>query len=455
MKRLFIILIALLFSFVVISCDSSDDKTDDADVELDEDVEEDEVNDVDEEDVCNPNPCGENQVCIEDEDEDDGYKCDCAEGYVWDEDGEACIEDPSGPTCTLENAWMLPDDDWGTYSYMRMIGTLVDYVEGAQIEDATIVSGRVKLEDGPSYEFNDGFFIAQAGTAMSIGFQQNVIGAVDRVNGFATIDYLDFTTRFQKGLIPEMIQEGVNEVAMGGLATFSRQYVDLYFDPSTFLTEEVVYRKVCWVAVPEYGETEIFGMPYDELPIGGIYGCFDNDQTGADGETLRMMFRNKMTADRAEILEIINARADGTVAELGDPDFMPICECHDEEGVLVDCSVYDGPGGAEDGICRPNPCNDVDNSDGECIPQKVYFDDEDEDEGYYFSGYVCGCEEEYEWDGDAEECVEVVVDPCEDVTCGTNEECVADDGEDDGYKCVCVDGYEWDEDTEECVLEEL
>jgi len=106
MKRLLIIFLALLFSFVVISCDSDSGNDDKEDVDIEADDDEGIV------DPCDPNPCGDNEVCIEDEDEEDGYVCECAEGYEWDDDEEACVEIPQ---CKIDRDILNPVDGYDSY----------------------------------------------------------------------------------------------------------------------------------------------------------------------------------------------------------------------------------------------------------------------------------------------------------------------------------------------------
>ena len=78
--------------------------------------------------------------------------------------------------------------------------------------------------------------------------------------------------------------------------------------------------------------------------------------------------------------------------------------------------------------CAFDPCQGIANSDGQCSADQ---------EG----GYVCGCDENYAWNGF--ECAETVCitdNPCVGIQ-NSNGSC---SGTLEGYSCGCVDGYFWD-----------
>ncbi|MGI6395558.1 MAG: hypothetical protein ACOX2F_12680 [bacterium] len=263
--------------------------------------------------------------------------------------------------CTLDKNWMTPDREWAEWSYLRMIGLVTTY-NGNDYEAADFIEGNVKV-GGITKDLRDGAFQ---------NFQNNIIIAdalsydatnIDLASGTATIDMYDAMWQFSRELIPVLKEEKKNEKDFAAFVWFRHSFIDVDVDFGTgFITEQRM-RKNCWVGLAATEERKEFGEIYD-IPVGGIFGCFDNNVNGSVGETLKMMFRNKMTGDRNDILSFINTQEDESVLEYGDKGFQFECQCYPEVGLneydgnAISCWEYDGPGGPEcpleaeeDGLC--------------------------------------------------------------------------------------------------------
>ncbi|HQB11333.1 MAG TPA: hypothetical protein PLW37_15830, partial [bacterium] len=149
-------------------------------------------------------------------------------------------------------------------------------------------------------------------------------------------------------------EDEINEVDFAAFVWFRHSFIDVTIQGSSVTSQRT--RKNCWLAIAATEKVEEEGDTYD-VPVGGIYGCFDDNVDGSVGETLKMMFKNQMTDDRDDILTFINTGDDGSVLQYGDEEFQFECQCYNEDGASdyddneVPCWEYDGPGGAED--CPP------------------------------------------------------------------------------------------------------
>ncbi len=91
----------------------------------------------------------------------------------------------------------------------------------------------------------------------------------------------------------------------------------------------------------------------------------------------------------------------------------------------------------EPGICNPNPCKNIANSDGICTAHQ--------------NDFSCGCNKHYFWDG--EECMEwCALGYCkEEYMEGSTGKCYYDDTQDESpYLCECKEHYLWDNAYQYC-----
>jgi hypothetical protein len=266
------------------------------------------------------------------------------------------------------NDWYVPDPDWEAWSYLRMSGEIAD-PEGEHVE-AIFAEGKAKITKGIT-NLDKGSFLSQDGVFLSANAVNYEFLNLDEENGTATVNYHDANWNFLKQLIPVLNEEQIYEVDFGAFMTFRNSMIDVTFDTNGAVADQKV-RKNCWLAISATEEIEEEGEIYD-IPVGGIYGCFDCASTGEVGETLKMMFRNELTDKREDLLKWINTQQDESVLEYGDDGFQFECVCYEENGIdEVPCWQYDGPGGAEE--CPPEV------PEGECYPESSDEDTIDDDE---------------------------------------------------------------------------
>jgi len=245
------------------------------------------------------------------------------------------------------NDWHAPDPDWKSWSYLRMIGEIAD-PEGEYVA-AVFAEGKVKITKGVT-DLDKGSFLSQDKLILAANACDYKFLNLDEENGTATVNYYDANWNFSKQLIPVLIEEGFNEVDFGAFMTFRNSMIDVNFNTDGAVTDQRI-RKNCWLAISATEEIEEAGEIYN-IPVGGIYGCFDCASTGEVGETLKMMFRNELTDKREDLLKWINTNQSGSILEYGDEGFQFECVCYEENGIdEVPCWQYDGPGGAEE--CPP------------------------------------------------------------------------------------------------------
>ncbi len=182
---------------------------------------------------------------------------------------------------------------------------------------------------------------------------------VNQSAGTATVDYWDAMYQFNPALIPALKEAGVREAGFGSTVFFRHTFIDVTFDTSGKLTAQYV-RKNCFIGLSKTEEVEEEGEVYD-VPIGDMYGCFDENVDGSVGEELKMMFKNEFTEDEAAMLEFFNTQQDGSVLQYGQDGYTHLCTCYEADGTTeVNCwNEYDGPGGAEE-------CPAVVEAAGEC-----------------------------------------------------------------------------------------
>jgi len=254
---------------------------------------------------------------------------------------------PDEDVCGLPQDWLAPASEWEAWGYLRMSGEIGDY-NGDYVE-ATFTEGKMKIASGTT-DLGLGSFMNYQGTTLladAVAYE-----FISQTASLATVDYYDAMWQFSSQLVPLFKEDGAREADFAAFVWFRNSFIDLVIQNQQ-ITEQRT-RKSCWLALAATEEVEEEGETYD-VPVGGIYGCFDDNVDGSVGETLKMMFRNKMTDNRDDILTFINTLEDNTVLEYGDEGFRFECECYNENGATatvgeneVPCWQYDGPGGAEE-----------------------------------------------------------------------------------------------------------
>lgn len=306
MKRFFIFLTMMVFALIIISCDKEKKPaTDDSDED----------------------------ILVMDED-------------TVETDDDAVVPDDA-EDCTLNQDWLSPESDWAAWGYLRMSGEVGDY-EGDYVE-ATFTEGKMKIASGTT-DLKYGAFSSYQGTIILADAANYEF--MNQTATSATVDYYDAMWQFNPQLIPLFKEDGVNEADFAAFVWFRHSFIDLTISGQSITGQKT--RKSCWLALAATEELEEEGETYD-IPVGGIYGCFGENVDGSVGETMKMMFRNKMTDNRDDILTFINTLEDETVLKYGDEGFKFECECFNENGAtetpgenVVPCWHYDGPGGAEE-----------------------------------------------------------------------------------------------------------
>ena len=311
MKKLVTLLAGILFVFVMVSCGTETTKKDDE-----------AINDEDTTDVTD-------EVEVTDEEKTDEE-----------------VPDETD-VCALNQDWLAPASEWEAWGYLRMSGEIGDY-NGDYVE-ATFTEGKMKIASGTT-DLGLGSFMNYQGTTLladAVAYE-----FISQTASLATVDYYDAMWQFSSQLVPLFKEDGAREADFAAFVWFRNSFIDLVIQNQE-ITEQRT-RKSCWLALAATEEVEEEGETYD-VPVGGIYGCFDDNVDGSVGETLKMMFRNKMTDNRDDILTFINTLEDNTVLEYGDEGFRFECECYNENGATatvgeneVPCWQYDGPGGAEE-----------------------------------------------------------------------------------------------------------
>ena len=371
--------------------------------------------------------------------------------------GDDADTDGTGTCATLDSEWMEPEEGWASWAYLKMMGPIADY--DGDFQAAVFTDGKMKVTSGTT-EFADGGFMNYQSSTLLAMLTTYEFTDVDEVAGTAVVDYWDSIYQFSQQLVPVLKEEKVREAGFGASTFLRHTYIDVTYDTGTGAVTSDQTRKGCFVAISKTEEYIEDGKTYN-IPVGDMYGCFDDNVDGSVGEDLKMMFKNELLDDAASILKDLNTQSDGSVLEYGEEGFMHVCSCFDEEGTEVPCWGYDGPGGAEEcpdyvpedecvvpetdddvipdtdtddveddvvpdddvvDPCDPNPCTSKTNSDGNCTA-----------DGADFS---CGCNTNYTWNATTEECEADPVDPCDPSPCDASEPiCIVDAGETEGYKC--------------------
>ena len=127
-----------------------------------------------------------------------------------------------------------------------------------------------------------------------------------------------------------------------------------------------------------------------------------------------------------------DADADGVFRWEDSDDLDPTAGPPCPEGMVW--SFYEGD--CVDDPCAADPCAGVPGSDGQCFPEGA--------------GFYCGCEEGLIWDWHASGCVDDICDPnpCEGIP-HADGTCYAE--YDEFYFCGCEPDYYWDHENEQCL----
>ena len=289
------------------------------------------------------------------------------------DDTETPDEDSDNPPdCTLDSEWMEPEEGWASWAYLKMMGPIADY--DGDFQAAVFTDGKMKVTSGTT-EFADGGFMNYQSSTLLAMLTTYEFTDVDEVAGTAVVDYWDSIYQFSQQLVPVLKEEKVREAGFGASTFLRHTYIDVTYDTGTGAVTSDQTRKGCFVAISKTEEYIEDGKTYN-IPVGDMYGCFDDNVDGSVGEDLKMMFKNELLDDAASILKDLNTQSDGSVLEYGEEGFMHVCSCFDEEGTEVPCWGYDGPGGAEecpdyvpeDECVVANDNDDVDDTDSDEVP---------------------------------------------------------------------------------------
>ena len=261
-----------------------------------------------------------------------------------DETGYTGDDTDTGDTCTLDSEWMEPEEGWASWAYLKMMGPIADY--DGDFQAAVFTDGKMKVTSGTT-EFADGGFMNYQSSTLLAMLTTYEFTDVDEVAGTAVVDYWDSIYQFSQQLVPVLKEEKVREAGFGASTFLRHTYIDVTYDTGTGAVTSDQTRKGCFVAISKTEEYIEDGKTYN-IPVGDMYGCFDDNVDGSVGEDLKMMFKNELLDDAASILKDLNTQSDGSVLEYGEEGFMHVCSCFDEEGTEVPCWGYDGPGGAEE-----------------------------------------------------------------------------------------------------------
>jgi hypothetical protein len=296
--------------------------------------------------------CGDKTQVNENESVSDESETEDINGIINDDpDGfsdQDVVENDNPDDCdpVIPSDWIAPDPEWESWGYLRMTGEIAD-PEGEYV-GAVYTEGRIKTTEG-AHELTTGSFLNSSGLVISAEASSFKFVNMNESEKTATVDYYNGSWQFNKMIIP-LAQKGESVVDFGAFVIFTNSMVDVKFDSEGAINDQRM-RKKCLLAVSTIEDYEQDGEIF-EMPVGGIYGCFEGAADGSVGETLKMMFRNELTDKREDLLKWINTQEDGSVLEYGDEGFQFECVCYEENGIdEVPCWQYDGPGGAEE--CPP------------------------------------------------------------------------------------------------------
>ena len=236
----------------------------------------------------------------------------------------------TGEGCEFDTLWMLPEEDWKSWAFAQAVGKVGDdqmfccsfqYSVG-DMQNSSTKSGNTRIIDA-----GDNVDLSLSKMQWPVGDAYPIIALED----------VFLRLSFDKGLIPYMKSEKLSETGYGPDVEIYQKFFKAYeaADHGDF---EILYKTIdiCCVGIAKLESSQ---------PVGSMYGCFENNVDGSDGEYLKMMFRMEIETDRDKILDHINTRIDGTKAVKGDEDFKEYCKCsYSTDEKSFTCNYYDGIG---------------------------------------------------------------------------------------------------------------
>ncbi len=343
----------LIFTLFLISCNSNSPKTD-ADISsvdkesfADHDREEQDVAPESENDFDVSNSFdSDNEVpdiqFDEDNEDNESYVQDIDEssdmGSIFsdeypDEDYAIVIESncEMSDDCAFDNLWILPEENWESWAYLKVVGEI-----GETIESACGESG-YKVKNLKDPKTKDHIYITKlTGDSVNVSStNENTLDAYYYDGGhpkssgwYFMYRFITLNLSFSADLIPNMKESGARETDFGPLVSLKQSFRREW---RGFGGTEVLFSKSCTIGISKFN---------NDLPAGNMYGCFANNIDGSEGEYLKMMFRMEIEDDKDKIIEYTNTRSDGSVAVPGDDDFNPYCFCSYDYDLI--CYQYDG-----------------------------------------------------------------------------------------------------------------
>ncbi|HSW60969.1 MAG TPA: hypothetical protein VLJ60_09230 [bacterium] len=233
--------------------------------------------------------------------------------------------------CAFDNSWILPEENWESWAYLKVVGEI-----GETIESACGESGyKVKNLKDPK-EKDQIYITKKTGDSVNVSSTNKTTLEASYYDGGHPKSsvwyflYMSITLNlsFSTDLIPNMKESGARETDFGPLVSLKQNFRSEMRD---FGGTEVLFSKSCTIGIPKFK---------NDLPAGNMHGCFANNIDGSEGEYLKMMFRMEIEDDKDKIIEYTNTRSDGSIAVPGDDDFKPYCFCL-YDGKLI-CYHYDG-----------------------------------------------------------------------------------------------------------------
>jgi len=254
-----------------------------------------------------------------------------------------------------EKPWYEPDSDWKSWTYLEYMGEVAAYNAGYGL--SVIVNGKIKLyEKGIVVDITEGSAYPYEGNELFVSGSRSITLNEDKSEGFAVIDYWHVDYQVTDFFDNMPIVDNMVDSNFGAFVLVRRFLSDVEYDKSSGQITKTYKRMECFSAMSEIVDFEEEEETYP-LPAGTINGTFGDEIDGAKG--VHMKFRNKLTEDEDVILKAFNTKEDGTVREPGEEGFVPVCRCFEEDGETeMDCSDYEIP--IDSGMEEDDTINDED-----------------------------------------------------------------------------------------------
>ena len=156
--------------------------------------------------------------------------------------------DDCGPH--LLSDWMEPEDDWKSWSYLKMIGVISDYY--GEYEPAVYVNGKINLDSG-STDLTEGSYLNYQSQVLIAQASTYEYRTIDSLKG--VIDSWEAMWQFSQQLVPVMKEEGLCEAGFGGMMFFRHMHTDIELDSVGNVSSQQI-RKSCYIAISETDELE-------------------------------------------------------------------------------------------------------------------------------------------------------------------------------------------------------